>query len=206
MSKPKSTPRELPEEGYHDAVCKIVADIGTQEPKNEAWNAVKKIILVFELVDESSKDKIVWQSLMLTFTAKSKGLARTMKSWLGVKNVADYDMANALNKSASIQIEHSQDGNYANIVSVTQARGKVAKGFMKPASVFLDENWDEDDFEAMPDWIKNKIVDSPEYDEVASPKSKKANKRKGRDEEEDEEEDERPRNRKKVPAKKKRGR
>lgn len=172
MSKPSkgNSTRELPEEGQHAAVCKIIADLGTQKSAKEDWPDRKIILLLFELVDESTKDKVVYQTMRLTFTAKSKGLLKVMKPWQGVKKLDEYDMADALNKAANITIEHN--GEYANIVAVTAPlKGqKIAKGFMKPTSVFLDETFDAEEFESLPEWIKNIIVDSPEYDEVSQPK------------------------------------
>jgi len=175
MSKPgrgNSTPRELPDEGQHSAICKIVADLGTQKSNNPDWADRHTILLLFELTELSTKQKPAYQTLQLTFTDKSKGLLKTMKAWQGVKKLSDYDMEDALNKPANITIEHN--GEYANITAVTAPiKGqKIPKGFMSPLALFLDDTFDAETFESLPEWVKDKIMDSPEYEEVSAPKGK----------------------------------
>lgn len=179
MSKPgrgNSTPRELPDEGQHSAICKIIADLGTQKSNNPEWADRHVILLLFELTELSTKQKSAYQTLQLTFTDKSKGLLKTMKAWQQVKKLSDYDMLDALNKPANITIEHN--GEYANITAVTALiKGqKVPKGFMSPLALFLDDSFDAETFESMPEWIKDKIMDSPEYEEVSAPKGNRKNK------------------------------
>lgn len=203
MSKPSRSKsnRELPEEGSHMAMCKGVIDLGTQESKNPDWADRKIILLLFELTDLSTKQEPVFQTMQLTFTSKSKNLLKIMKSWRGVKDLADYDMEDALNKPALVTIEHN--GDYANITAVVAPpKGtKVPKGFMSPVSCFLDDTFDEDAFEALPDWIKSKIVDASEYEDVANPRPKKKARK---DEEDDRSARKSNKREEKAPAKKSR--
>lgn len=191
MSKPQrsSSNRVLPEEGTHLAICKVVADLGTQESSNKDWPDRHIILLLFELTELSEKNNPVYQTLRLTFTTKSKGLLKTMKSWMGVKDLADFDLKDALGEPALVTIEHNETGEYANITAVTAPRkgDRPPKGVMPKIAVFLDDTFDEDSFEELGEnkleWIQDKIMDSPEYEEVSGGGKKKG--RRNRDEDEE---------------------
>ena len=189
MKPPKAGQRELPEEGAHNAVCIQVIDLGTQESRfNDVIKNVRKILVGFELPDLENEDggpTIV--SLQMSFTDSPKGnLMKTMKQWLGVKT-GDFDMDDCLGKAAIITITHNttDKGTFANITNV----GQVTKGHKvrKPqsglVSLYIDESFDAEVFEALPEWIRTKIASSPEYEDFgvpAKPSKASANKSAGK--------------------------
>jgi len=169
MSKPTRQardPKDLPREGRHLGVCKIVADLGTQESSNPDWAPRKVLMFIFELPSLSKKDKAVWVKKDVTFTPKSKGLKALSKSWLGI-NDTDFDYAECLGMAAEIKIVHSEDGQYANVEYVEATKKKPAKGFMKEVSCFLDKTFDLRDFKLLPEWLQSKAMDSEEYQSIA---------------------------------------
>jgi hypothetical protein len=173
MSKPKSAVRELPEEGSHNAVCKRVYDVGTQKSKNEKYQDRPLVIFFFELVDQSTKDNPVYITHRLTNIISNKSnLNKMLKSWLGIKDGKDFDLNDCLNKPAVVTIVHSEDGQYANIETVTAPTkgSKIGKGVMGTGSFFLDDTFDKEEFESAPEWVQNLAIESSEFEEVSTPK------------------------------------
>lgn len=171
-----SKERELPSEGSQNAICIQVIDLGTQ-PSGE-WGDKRKVQLAFECVDEqTSDDRAMVVYKPYTFTDSEKGnLMKDLKGW-GVKAAGDFDMDELLNKPAILTIEHAQTdrGTFANIANIAGLpKGmKVRKATEPVRSLYLDENFDEDTFNALPEWLRNKIASSPEYAECMKPKLKK---------------------------------
>lgn len=172
------TPRELPEEGTHNAVLVEILDFGTQ-PGSEAYPEPKrKCQLAFECVDLKTKEgKAIVATKQYTFSNSPKSnLMGDLKSWLGVKD-GNYDMDNALAKGALITIEHSttQKGTYANITNITAPpKGMKIKKHSEPlVSLYLDETFDKDTFDSLAEWKQTKIAGSPEYAAIMEPRLKK---------------------------------
>lgn len=181
MSKPKKAPRELVEEGSHNAVCVGFIDLGTQESKNEKFPARPRALLQFELVDLSTKERPVIMSREVTFSGHKKSkLAEILKGWLGVKDATEYDMEGVLNKPALLTVVHAETdaGEFANIENVSGLpKGtKIKKPTATVQSLFLDDTYDAEVFEGLPEWIQNKIIDSPEFQEISKPKKGKGKK------------------------------
>ena len=179
MSKPQSTPRELCPEGAHPSVCTGVIDLGTQVVTFKGTEKKqKKLYIEFEPqgVEKESGDPFL-VSLRVTNSDSDKStLVKTLKSWLGVKNASEFDLAQCVGKSALITVSQSEDGQYANITNVSGLpKGmKVGKPVAALRSLFLDDTFDETVFESLSDKAKEKIMSSPEYDAVlAAAKPKK---------------------------------
>lgn len=180
MSKPPKAKRELAPEGVHKAVCVHVIDLGTQEftIKGKQTSA-RKVSVGFELLGKKNGfgEPLVVAQRYTFSNSKKSNLMKDLKGWLGIKD-PDFDLDGLKDKPAQVTITHSEDGEYANITNV----GGVPKGtkFPKPTnkfvSLYLDETFDKDVFDDLPDYFKEKIASSPEYDEVAGPAKPKAKK------------------------------
>lgn len=174
MKIPKSKGEMCPE-GVHKAVCVYVVDMGTQEPSNPKFSAARKVRVGFELqgIRKKSGDPfLLFQSY--TFSSNPKAnLMKDLKAWLGIKD-KDVDMDELLGKGAMVTVSHSEDGQYANVTNITGLpKGvKLAKPETKPYSLYLDETFDADVYNELPDSFKERIAASPEYDEVAGAPSK----------------------------------
>jgi hypothetical protein len=166
---PAARPREQAAEGTHIAVCTSVIDLGTQA--SEQWGDRHKVSLGFELVEEKTSDgKAMVVYKQYTYTNSPKGnLMKDLKAWLGVKN-GDFDMDNCLGKPASVTIEHSETdrGTFANITNIASLpKGtKVRKATEPLVSFYLDETFDEDVYNGLSEYLRNKIAASPEYAEI----------------------------------------
>lgn len=176
---PQGKQRELPEEGTHNAICVQVIDMGTQKVTYEGKEkSLRQIQLAFQLVDEQTSEgeaMVVYKKF--TFSGHSKSaLMIALKAWLSVKD-PEYDMENVLGKPALITIAVSTNdkGSFANISNIggVPKGTKVTKASEPFRSLFLnDGEFDEETFKVLPEYLKLKIADSPEYAEVIKPKSK----------------------------------
>jgi hypothetical protein len=173
------TERELPDEDQHNGVCIAFTDLGTHSVTYEGkTKEQRQCQLTFQLVDlatSEGKAMNVWRTF--NFTDSEKGnFAKTLKAWLGIpfEKTADFDPVNCLGKPALINIVHNN--GYANIDTI----GMVPKGFKvkKPTeklrSLFLyPDQFDVEVYNALPDYLKNKIATTAEYAECQAPRTKK---------------------------------
>jgi len=173
MSKPPKPTRELAPEGVHNAICIAFLDLGTQSSEN--FGDARKCDVVFEIAAKRSDGKSFQIAKRYTYSASPKSnLMKDLKAWLGVKD-GDFDMDGVALQGAMVTIEHK--GEYANITNISG----LPKG-MKPLktqsefkSLYLDETFDQEIFDSLTDYQKEKIAGSPEYDAViASAKPKKS--------------------------------
>lgn len=182
MNIPKAGKRELPEAGAHNGVCVQLIDLGTQQVTFQGnIKNVRKLLMGFELVDIENEDgSPTLVSNQFTFSDSTKGnLFKTLKQWQAVKHIENFDMDDCLGKPAIVTIVHNESdkGTFANISNI----GALTKGtkVRKPqsglVSLYLDDSFDHEVFEALPEWIRTKIASSPEYetDVPAKPAPKK---------------------------------
>lgn len=182
MSKPPKSKRELAPEGVHKAVCIHVIDLGTQTFtfKGKEQSA-RKVSVGFELIAKKNSfgEPLVVAQRYTFSNSKKSNLMKDLKAWLGIKD-PDFDLVGLELKPAQVTITHSDDGEYANITNV----GGVPKGtkFPKPVnqftSLFLDDTFDQDVFDNLPDYFKEKIAATEEYDQLNAPKKGKGKKAK----------------------------
>jgi len=179
MSKPPKVKREIPAEGNYKGTLVHIIDLGTQVNKNPAFADAPKVHLGYELAGRKRKDGQPFVvSTKFTFSSSPKSnMAKTLKKWLGVKNPAEYDLVDALKKDANLVIEHSEDGQYANITEINKYSGPKLRPETKPISLFLDDTFEQDVFDKLWDKIKETIALSPEYDEVVGKSRKKGKKK-----------------------------
>lgn len=184
---PKPAPREQAPEGTHPAVCVQIVDFGTQASKVEKYGDTHWVQFGFELVEERTTDNkpmVQYRRYNYINTPKSS-LAKMLKAWMNPKDMDSFDLEDCLGAPAMVTIEHNESGDgrtYANIVSVTSAPKsmKVKKHSEPLVSLFLDESFDQDVFDGLPEFMRNQIMDSPEYKELqeaSKPKAKSAAKK-----------------------------
>ena len=179
---PAGKPRELAPEGAHNAVCVQVIDLGTQPAMKEGWDDSRSIQLAFQLVDEqTSNGKAVVVYKQYGYTAKGN-FGKLLKSWLAVKDPNSYDPKNMLGKAALVTVVHREskgNGNtYDNVdtISALPKNAKVKRHTEKLKGLFLEKGeFDQEVFDSLSDYLKQKIAGSPEYSEVVSAQKGKGN-------------------------------
>jgi len=170
---PKSNSRVLAPEGIHFARCIRIIDLGTQESSNPEWRSTRKLNLGFELVDESyvfdeekgEENFTVYANYNQSLGKKSK-LRPIIESWTGKKITDEFELDTLLDLPCQVQITHvsTDKGTYANITNIMgPGKGKVTKSTMEPQSLYLDETFDQEVYDSLPEFMQEMIADSPEY-------------------------------------------
>ncbi len=176
---PKSERKEfvLAPLGTHVARCISFIHIGTNEEtfKGEP-KMFNKIRLTFELPNElmefadGKKPMVHSQEYTLSMAPKAN-LRRLVEGMLGVAlrdDEADaFDTESIVGMPCLMQIIHktSAKGNKrAEIASAMPlAKGQIAPSQVNPSKILSYGNWDKELFEAQPNFIKDKIMSSREY-------------------------------------------
>lgn len=169
----KEFKRVLPKKGYHKAILKIIADLGTVKSNNPEYEDRRMMMWIWELPNLAKKEGKGWRPTYvqqrIPFNPKSKILKALLKEWLGYTpgEIAKLDVQELLDQPAEINIAHSKDGKYANVKDVQEPQGKTPEGVMDPLCVVLDKKeFSMEDFEALPEWIQNLMIESDEFAEV----------------------------------------
>lgn len=169
-------PRELIPEGMHTAICIGVVDLGTQEMNWQGQTKVSpKIRLMFELCDVKRDDgKPFTTGMEATASMYSRATLRKMlESWRNkpfTDEEADgFELSSLVGKPCTLWIaqEVAKNGNtYANIKNIKPTtKGVKVPQQVSPSVIFdLDpEGFRQDVYDALPQFLKDKIAKSPEY-------------------------------------------
>lgn len=180
------TQRELVPVGNHLAICYQMIEIGTVEEivMNEK-KILKKVRIGWELPNETkvfNEEKgeqpfVMSKEYTLSMHEKST-LRADLKSWRGKdfseEEAKAFDITKLLGKPCMINVIHkpSKDGlkTYSQISAITG----VPKGMTVPPqsnrTICLSyDNFDENEFNALPDFIKDKMKNSIEYAAMKQP-------------------------------------
>jgi hypothetical protein len=192
--------RVLPEEGMHNARVVRFIEQGTQETE---FGEKFKVQVSFELVDAShvfNEDK--GEQNFMVHRKYNKSLHKRSDMGKDIRAIFGKDfpekgsieMDEIADRPCQVEIVHSEDGQYANVVKVVgpPKTGKVAKSENEFISLYLDDNFDEDVFDSLHDSIREKIEESPEYQEVTGNKGPKRKKKASDEDDEEEEDDDKP--------------
>lgn len=163
------------EGGTYMAVCVGVIDIGTQY-NDRFKKSAPKVILIFEIPSErmeiDGESKPRWMSGTYTQSMNDKSkLSDILVTWRGkkfndVELEIGFDLTQMLGVPAMIQVTQTEkDGRvYSNLEGVSG----IPKGLPAPQAegellCYEMENPNEAVFEKLPDWIKEKIRASAEW-------------------------------------------
>lgn len=179
MAKIPKTAWELAPEGTHNAECIQFVDMGTQKTNfNGKEGEARQCRIYFHLVDEKTKDGknvVIFQKYTYSPSPKSN-LMKTLKAWLNVKD-SNFDMDEVIGKPALVTVQHSDTGEYANVVNVAALTkgAKISKSKEPHYSLHLNpEDFDANVFNELPEGLQGKIADTVEYLEASAVKPKKA--------------------------------
>lgn len=168
-AKPK-TPPVAP--GTYAAVCVGVIDLGEQyiEKFSKYSNQVQ---IVWELanmtveVDGEQKPRQLSRTFTMS-TSKKSNLRAILSSWNGVQysdeQFAELELFNQIGKPCMLNVTLNETGEYANIAAVIP----MLAGYPVPQTATTPIRWDMDQwddavFETLPDWARDKIKNSTQY-------------------------------------------
>jgi len=177
-AKPKIPPVDP---GVYIAVCVHSIDLGEQmrEEKGKAPTFSNQVVLTFELVGETMEvdGKTKPRDLSRTFNvsrSKNGSLRKFVQSWMG-KAFSDeafweFDTNDLVGQAAQLSVIHSENGEYANIdAALPLPKGMPAPKATLPLIRFDLEPWDAAAFEALPDWAKERVKRSSQYQDEHIP-------------------------------------
>lgn len=185
ISEPKGgSDYVLPPAGSHLARCYRVIDLGTQKVTWQGFEkAQKKVMVVWELhgEDADGKPMIMDDGRPLVISKRftpSLSLKATLRAflvaWRGRQFTDDelqgFHLKNILDKWCMLNLTHSvgTDGKtYCNIASIGGVPGAIKKAGLpegvNPTVWFDIDEPDMEVFDAFPDYLKQKITETPEW-------------------------------------------
>jgi len=165
---------EILETGSYVGRVYQIIHIGTTET---AFGSKDKARITFELPEEmvvfseekGPQPRAISKEFALSTHEKSI-LGSLLSPWLGKEFVAGqpFDVESLLGKCGMVTITHetTRDGKlYPSIASVTPLpKSLVCPDPINPPVILnYNDKWDEKVFEALPDFIKNKMMETEEY-------------------------------------------
>lgn len=175
-AKPK-TPTVEP--GVYMAVCVGVIDLGEQY--SELYkNYTNKVKFVWALPSETLEvdGKVEERQLSREFsvaTKKTSKLRTFLGSW-NSKNYTDeeymeFDLFEQVGKACQLNVVLSDSGEYANVDSVMPIpKGMPAPTSKTPYFTWDMDAWDDAVFEKLPEWTRDQIKKSTQYQKYHAPK------------------------------------
>ena len=172
--------------GAYLAVCVYSLGIGEQLCKyKDSTRYNNQVMIGFELVGQTVEidGKPEPRTLGRTFNiAKSQnsGLRKFLGAWLG-KTLTDdeymsFDTNALLGKPAMLNVVLNSTGEYANIDSIMPLPAGIPEptGTIPPFWFDLDDGFDQEAFEQLPEWAQEKIKKSTDYQKLYAPETEVA--------------------------------
>lgn len=168
--------------GMHRARCVSVIDLGTQPPSQPKYRPAHKILIEWELpdetfdVDDNGTTKQVPRRISRPFgltLGKKSTLKAVLESWRGrpftKEELEGFDIAKLLGVPCYLNIIHNaipSGETYANISSITPLPKKLQDDlppqYHRSIRYDLEQGQDEV-FQKLPEWIRGKILQCEEW-------------------------------------------
>lgn len=168
---------ELCPEGMHVARCCRIIDCGTQESKK--YGKRKRMAWIFwetptvlrgAKTGEDASPHLVGKRYTLSHNPKAI-LRLDLESWYGrrfddrkLDELGGFDLETLIGRAALLNVVHSEDGQYANIMSVNPLpKGMVCPAAVHPVLVFGFDPYKPAVFEALSSGMQEFIKGSDEW-------------------------------------------
>ena len=170
-----SEQRELIPQDFSAARCYSIVDPGKQQ---SPFGAKRQVLVAWELpTDQQNFDATqgpepsgVSRFFMLSLGEKSN-LRHVLESWRGRAftqyELEGFDVTQVLEAPCLIQVLHKSKAN-GELSAVVGSVGKLPKGLAIPDQrnsnrLFLFDSFTEADFQALPEWQRNIVMQATEY-------------------------------------------
>jgi hypothetical protein len=172
--------------GTWPAICYRFIDLGTQQTTFAGEVSEKhQVQIAWELHDEecvmregpkAGQPMMIQQTYTWSMNEKAN-LRKALESWRGKKftdaEIESFDVRTLLGVPCLLSVIHNEKGDkvYANVASVTKPPKGMQIGTLINPPIFLaltPEEFDREAFEALSDRMKEKIMDSPEYQRLVA--------------------------------------
>jgi hypothetical protein len=187
-AKSSGTVHEPIPAGNYVARCYQMIHIGTvEENVMGSLKMLNKVRIGFELpyetkvfnTDKGLQPCVISEEFTLSLHEKAT-LRKHLESWRGKKftdkEAEGFDITNLIGKECMVNIIHTVSKNNGNTYAKIGSIAPIAKGTSCPPQVnttfvFDYENWDDNKFNSLPDFIKTKIQKSDEYKALFAPET-----------------------------------
>lgn len=174
-AKPKMPPVEP---GVYIAVCIGVVDLGEQYSE-KFKNYANKVKFIWELagetveVDGEQKPRQLSKEFSVS-TSKKGNLRAFLSSWngkeYGDEEFGEVDLFNQIGRPCQLQVVLSETGEYANVANLMPLpRGRAAPTTDTKPILWDMEHWDDAVFSELPEWIREQIKKSTQYQKEHPP-------------------------------------
>lgn len=174
-AKPKLPPVEP---GVYLAVCVGVIDLGEQYSE-KFKNYRNEVQFVWELagetveVDGEQKPRQLSRTFSVAASKKSN-LRGFLGGWNGVQysdeQFQDLDLFGQAGRPCQLNVVLNDTGEYANVDSVIPLpKGMPAPQVVSPTILWNMDEWSDEKFSALPDWVQEKIKKSTQYQKDHTP-------------------------------------
>ena len=175
--KEKNAERINPPEGVHQARLIRLVDCGSQYSEKFKKSS-RKVRVTFELVDcthifdeEKGEQPFLIDREYTLSIGKRATFRKDIEAWLGHKltkeQLDDFDPEILLGTAGLVQVVYQEveENEYANIQALMAVpKGtNVAQPENEVFSFWLEDELDADRFDSFPEFIQDKIANSPEY-------------------------------------------
>ncbi len=174
-AKPKLPPVEP---GVYIGICVGVIDLGEQYSE-KFKNYRNEVQIVWELVGETVEvdGEQKPRQLSRTFSvasSKKSNLRGFISGWNGVQysdeQFQELDLFEQAGKVCQLNVVLNDTGEYANVDSVIPLpKGMPAPTTQTALILWNMDEWDDKAFEALPEWVQEKIKKSSQYQKGHTP-------------------------------------
>lgn len=174
-AKPKIPPVEP---GVYIAICVGALDLGEQYSE-KFKNYRNEVQFVWELCGETvevdgEQKRRQLSRIFSVAASKKSNLRGFISGWNGVQysddQFADLDLFTQVGKACQLNVVLNDTGEYANVDSAIP----LPKGMPGPVTdtapiLWNMDEWDDKAFETLPDWVREKIKKSTQYQQMHAP-------------------------------------
>lgn len=166
------------EPGVYFAVCIGVIDLGEQYSE-KFKNYSNRVQFVWELpsetieVDGKQEPKQLSKEFAIA-TKKNSGLRTFISSWNSKtytdEEFQDVELFDQIGKPCQLNVVLNDNGEYANVDNIMP----IPRGIQAPVSstkpIMWDmDNWNDEVFKTLPEWVQDKIKKSTQYQKEHAP-------------------------------------
>jgi hypothetical protein len=171
---------ELVPAGNHLAICYQMIEIGTEKGEYQGKpNELYKARIVWELCNEKKvfdpakgeQPFSIGKDYTLSMGEKAT-LRHDLESWRGKAfnddEASGFDITKLIGKPCMLNVIHktskSSGKSYATISGVTPVpKGMPLPAQVNPSFVFSYDEWSDEKFTALPEWLRKRIEATPEF-------------------------------------------
>lgn len=166
------------EPGVYFAVCIGVIDLGEQYSE-KFKNFSNRVQFVWELpsetieVDGKQEPKQLSKEFAIA-TKKNSGLRTFISSWNSKaytdEEFQEVELFDQIGKACQLNVVLNDTGEYANVDNIMPIPRGMPAPESRTAPIMWDmDNWNDEVFKALPEWVQDKIKKSTQYKKEHTP-------------------------------------